>query len=379
MASPIGSRIPSESLLMPSDKLLHALRGVQESNTSIAYEKIHFSNSSELRLEDAIDAYNRTAPVYVLRDLPEQAPSLFRATGGGEAQLLLAQLYGFTWDRWFRPYRSEIDRRQFLTKPIVPPATTLPTKTCSLATVDWVKKLHANFCTRAERIKAIEMSDTDTLRDKIWMDRNLYFMQPLFFAVVIILRSGVYDFESTSDIGTIPVVIASTSIEQDLSAPIDFSLIPEAEWLDKACDSDGRTHAVETTLRAAIDFLILLEKREARAFGLKPGPVESTRSIADEDNNDPIARAARELGWDDNTMGPLQGPSPAWVDAAKYHTWTGRGLLARKKFDNMLRHYRRAANYERDFLRQHNQEWLSLIKQQSRSVTSVSESEKKST
>ena len=152
----------------------------------------------------------------------------------------------------------------------------------------------------------------------------------MFFAVIIILRSAVYDFVTIPDIGDIPVVIASTGIEQDLSAPIDFSLILEAELLDKAYDSAGRTQAIETTLRAAIDFLILLEQREAGAFGFKPDPVESTRNMT-LDRGGPIAAAARELGWDNDAMGLLHGPSSAWVDTGEYHTWTGRGLLPLKR------------------------------------------------
>ncbi len=185
-------------------------------------------------------------------------------------------------------------------------------------------------------------------------------------------------FETIPDIGAILVFIASTGIEQDLSAPIDFCLIPEAELLDKACDSAGRTQAIETSLRAAIDFLILLEQREAGVFGFKPDPVESTRNKT-LDRGDPIAAAARELGWDNDAMGLLHGPSSAWVDTGKYHSWTGRGVLARKAFENVLRFFRRAADFERDRAKQFSPEWLRLIKQQSRSATLISDSKQEST
>ncbi len=97
MSTPIGSGIPSEGLPLPIDELLHALRGVQESEhfnriqeTSCSKwlltpgnpRPIDFDNLSEMRLEDAVDAYNRTAPVYLLRDLPDpQESNTVRGTG----------------------------------------------------------------------------------------------------------------------------------------------------------------------------------------------------------------------------------------------------------------------------------------------------------
>ncbi|OAQ98809.1 hypothetical protein LLEC1_01926 [Akanthomyces lecanii] len=100
---------------------------------------VDFTAASDLCIEDANDACNRTTAVYLLRDgtdlhNPEQGlykPMYFKTA------LLLSQLFRYTYHRWMRPYRSEIDGGQFLTKANLSPSSILPLVTCSMAMVDW--------------------------------------------------------------------------------------------------------------------------------------------------------------------------------------------------------------------------------------------------
>ena len=90
-------------------------------------------------------------------------------------------------------------------------------------------------------------------------------MQPSFRAVAVTIRTSAFTLE-TSDISTIPVLIVRTGIEAGLSAPINLGTIAEGDRTESTVDSQGSLSAVETTLRAAITFLITLEQREAEVL-----------------------------------------------------------------------------------------------------------------
>ncbi len=46
-----------------------------------------------------------------------------------QREALVVHLHNYIYKRWFRPYKSEIDRRQFLTKINVPDMVPLPPET----------------------------------------------------------------------------------------------------------------------------------------------------------------------------------------------------------------------------------------------------------
>lgn len=304
------------------------------------HKPVDFAAATDLRLEDANDACNRTAAVYLLRDLtdpqhPERGvyqPMYFKTV------LLISQLFRYTYHRRFCPYRSEIDRGQFLTKVNLPPASILPLDTCSMAMVDWVRRLHSNFCTRIESIKSQE-----TATEELESEEPFYVMQPVFYAIAVALRTCTYDIDIVN-FGDTPVLIVCTGVERGLSAPIDLSTIDKQDRRGVVTDSSGTLVAVETALSVAITFLMALEAREQHAFGMKPNPIQSTRVLTIYDQ----AYMAKDvLGWDTETMGVLRGPSSTWVDLEKYPAGTTNKRDRLERFDVMCRRDRPNAEFER--------------------------------
>ena len=342
-----GSSAPPRSL--PKHELLHRLRGIQEGHhwqqvyfesahapwlCNMYHQPIDFENKTRLRIEDANGACNRTAPVFILRDEQDPLqPNKDLRSRLFPTEVFLSELYNYTYQRWFRPYKSEIDRNQFLTKVNLPPPAPLPDKTCSQAMVDWIKLLNANFCARVKETKANEIG-----WDEEHADEPLYYLQPLFEAISIAIRASEFTLD-TSDFPKIPVLISRTGNEEALSAPVTFESIAETDKIDTVADDAGDTLAVETTLEAAVTFLMYLEQREAAVYGMKPDPMESTRDMS-RMWVDKVAEYAPRLGWDEKEMGPLRGPSSIWVDTSIYRTWSGQGFDSVTQFANMRRIFR---------------------------------------
>lgn len=216
-----------------------------------------------MRIDDANNACNRTAPLFLVSELPLQStPKTVQESIADYniLRLFISELFQYTYQRWFRPYRSEVDRSQFLTKANLVEKAGLPPTDCSPAMIDLVKSWSANLCARVEDTKSrtVDFDESDTAQ-------RLYFMQPSFRAVAVTIRASAFTLE-TSDISTIPVLIVRTGIEAGLSAPINLGTIAEGDRTESTVDSQGSLSAVETTLRAAITFLITLEQREAEVL-----------------------------------------------------------------------------------------------------------------
>lgn len=172
-------RVDPNCFPLPRNEMLHIFRLNQEKGhhlrisqscasqkwllNSGRHEPVDLDHTSTLDAVDASNACNRTAAVYLLRDAWDPRRRRTRLphvsyTGVDEMTLIAAELFQYTWRRWFRPYKSEIDRGQFLTKVNVPSAATdLPIKTCSLAMVDQLKLKHTNFCDRVRDTMANEI------------------------------------------------------------------------------------------------------------------------------------------------------------------------------------------------------------------------------
>lgn len=280
-----------------------------------------------------------------------------------EAELLLAQVYTYVWDCWFRPYRSEIAWRQSLIKFVVPkPLKLLPPITCSSAMVDKVKQLHANFCAGAERTRSFRAS-LDDEQDKAMQARDWkHYSIPIVPRGRPVIRTSSWDFQITHP-WDIRVVVMPNGVDTGLSASMDLSLVSEAERLDIVCDGTGRLQAVETTLRSATQFLMALEQREADIFGSTPDPHASPCDVTES----PSYRSAQRAGvlWNSNTMGPLHTPTSAWIDVHKYATWTGPGLEQREAFERRFDFYWADASLQREFRARGRPECLIRITQPS--------------
>ncbi|OAA34817.1 hypothetical protein BBO_09034 [Beauveria brongniartii RCEF 3172] len=280
---------------------------------------LYLNHASTLHHEDAGNACNRTAAVYLLRDeWCPRARSTKLLQGEEEISFIAAALFQYTYHRWFHPYKSEVDLGQFLTKVNIPSAATdLPVKTCSLAMVERLKRSHTNFC---ERVR--DIIDNETFCEQVpglfgghkWRRhmRPFFYIQPVFEAVIVAVRTGEFDF-ATTDIADMRTLIVATGKEAK-SGPIDLSLIDAANRLDSVFDN-GRLVAVESRLEVTLSFLLDLEQRE-HALGMQPAP--ANLPVCDMD--DSVARAMEDLGWD--PAEPLHGPSSAWVDTDNHSTRT---------------------------------------------------------
>lgn len=303
----------------------------------------------EMELGYANDCCNRIAPIYILRDrfLPDEAWSGIEPI----LSLFLVRLQNYLYERWFRPYRSDIEYGQFLARIFVPRPTPLPNQPCSRQMVDFVTALHSNTCARVDRAqdRAKSLADLAHFPEEQeaklnWMpelrvakpasiairEQEYFILQPLFRAIAIAIRlNTASSSRDISDVRSMSVLIVRTGIEDGLSAPISFNSISEDLTTGVLCGEKGKVTAIETTLEIAVDFLMKLEQREIAAFGLRPDPVESTRNleIGYCQPRDEILETAVELGWSGDLQ-IFEQPSSTWVDTERYPRWSGPGADA---------------------------------------------------
>ncbi|KAK3324806.1 hypothetical protein B0T19DRAFT_403001 [Cercophora scortea] len=107
---------------------------------------------------------------------------------------------------------------------------------------------------------------------------ELYILQPLFRAVAITLLYDDYDDRGSNTMVDLPVLLILTGVESSLSAPITFDAI-EDKITARIDGSSGHGKAVRATLDAAIEFVMALERREIKAFGLRPKPARAARIV----------------------------------------------------------------------------------------------------
>lgn len=324
------------------ENILHNLRGLQESE--------HFNNlycwdgwagrqyPDMVRLVDldslsgmyigyANGACNRTAPVLLIQDSWHHYLT---------TDIFVQELLMYKYKRWFRPYESNIDKGQFLTKVCtLPKSPAPPTEACSQETADYIKIWNANLCAR---IALAQSNELDYEEENV--GEHLYHIRPLFRAVVVAIRYSSFNVMVT-DISTISVLVIRTGVEDGLSAPIDLEQVPESDRRAVVTDSQGRLSAVEVTLETAITFLMALEKREEADGPVTRDVIQSTRIL--DPMCDTAASRREEFGWDDEKMGLLRGPSSSWVDAAKRPTWSGEGNESFKYYQEMLERKREEA------------------------------------
>lgn len=88
----------------------------------------------------------------------------------------MLHLYCYTYQKWFRPYRSEIEYEQYLSKVIIPSPMCLPKEVCSWPIVDTVRTLNADLCAEIERkqdsIRGLSGLDSVKQREKLAGDRS---------------------------------------------------------------------------------------------------------------------------------------------------------------------------------------------------------------
>ncbi|KAH8893872.1 hypothetical protein GQ53DRAFT_745307 [Thozetella sp. PMI_491] len=316
MASTLASRDPRQ---FTRDEFLWDLRSDAEGDHRYATYRyavqltympsvLHIDHLPEMSATDFVDTCNKSVPIYL--------------TPSRNARLLRMVLHNYIYRRWFRPYRSEIERLRYLCKTISPidlDVEVVP----SQQTISTLLALNQAICSEVEARHHTYDKQLESSSDEVplsagnaFMDRvedhKLHILQPLFRALVIITCSESYHNEDSKNIGKLPVLLVRTGIEDGLSAPITFESIQ-----DQSGDYAGNKtkDIVNTTLEVAIDFVMGIEAREAAVFGLQPTPAAVWKA-----ERRTLAIWRRYRGDE-----PLTGPSSQFVNEDKYPVWQGLG------------------------------------------------------
>ncbi|KAF4509614.1 hypothetical protein G6O67_003766 [Ophiocordyceps sinensis] len=255
---------------------------------------------------DFLDTCNKSVPIFILHGDPYQRMALFTTI-----------LHIYIYRRWFRPYRSDIEGDRFICKFIIP--RDLPDNSpTSQSNIDALLYLHGDLCTQVESCHSIydqqlartddDISFQERLRLLTIRNHKFYVLQPLFRALLVVFSPADWSNEDSSAIGKVPVTIVRTGIEDGLSEPLTFE--PIADKITSYL-SHG---AVRCSLETAIDFVMLLEAREAAAFGLNPDPAAVWKMMFD-------GRIYKTL----RPTEPTIGPSSRFVDTSQITKWSGPG------------------------------------------------------
>ncbi|KAI3391471.1 hypothetical protein diail_7335 [Diaporthe ilicicola] len=285
--------------------------------------------------DDFFELSNKSVPLYVLTSsrLGERQWNLSKVHA-----CLLTSLCCYLFDKWFRPYHSDIDFNQFIAKIIVPMDLECRDTRPSAAMVGDIAEINGEVVNYLEAIKRklVEGVETHCAKEKhqrpepgftnySWEDRDLaaspgrvmchYSVPALFKSLGVILCTEAWNKTGPSEIGNTSVCMFLTGMENSgLSAPITFDSIEDKI---QAVLQLGPKKAVQTTLDTAIDFIMELERREASAAAGNPkDPVLGT------DYPKPDFPEAYNHFFEGVTT---WGPSSEWIDVNAYQKWTGPG------------------------------------------------------
>lgn len=263
-------------------------------------------DNGPMRHKAALDFCNKTAPFYIIDDRGFTAP-------------MNLCLQNWLFQRWFVPYRSEVDFSQFIAK-FISTEGRLPDQVADR--VDLMVKLHRRACADAD-------TQIHLMRNTIpAYDLDLWQIMPSFRAVAVVALFEDYPMYEAY-VPQTSVWVVRTGDEERLSAPVCLDNIDEDAIVDKFVGEDGKPHeAVRTTLETAYCFLCALERREIDAFGRQPDPRREGRiwSLLEDEGRQCHARVedvradvekdARRLGWEGEFN--IEAPTSTWVDVDIY-------------------------------------------------------------
>ncbi|KAJ9417975.1 hypothetical protein FOXG_17386 [Fusarium oxysporum f. sp. lycopersici 4287] len=260
---------------LPRHEILSEIRGQLESyhrrdvykpSTRTAFQPCPFAPNacSELghkRVKDisinyAEDCCNKTVPIYIVPGV------------GGHMELRCA-LHNWLYNKWYQPYRNDIEYHQFIAKlfyPCRPPPDMSPV---SLVTL--INELHGRICDQVATYQreVVTLPPQSIFGGPGFRDQEFLILQPLFKAVTIILSGGDFNVRVT-DMGKLSVPITLTRKDSALSQQMIFKSISH-HVTNFISDT-----AVQVPLHVAIDFITAHNQREIAAFGPQPDPLKST-------------------------------------------------------------------------------------------------------
>lgn len=260
---------------------------------------LSIDNLPRMDVDDFHDTCNKSFSLYIPR---------YR-----KWSLLFTALHNYIYRRWFQPYQSEIEHQRFLCKFIAP--RDLPKNgRITPVSIQGILWLHEAMCDEVESRRHHyenlyrRYSEPYALLTELPARPNLYVLQPLFKALLMICCSKEYGGEDSTQVGKLPVYLVRTRFEDELSEPISF--LPIAAKID--CYLGAGQGTVRTSLETAIDFVMDLEKRERDAFGL---------------HLDPWRPDTWTMNWFQTPLGAgrLVGPSSWLVNPESGMSWDGDG------------------------------------------------------
>ncbi|KAK4154115.1 hypothetical protein C8A00DRAFT_14749 [Chaetomidium leptoderma] len=179
----------------------------------------------------------------------------------------------------------------------------------ALATFHGILCAKTEECWRESRAHHARWVEEDPVGANSWSIKvprhESHLLRPLFRALMAIVCCADYDGEDSTTAGRFPVCLVRTGVEDGLSAPISFHAEVVAHRMKYLSDN-----VVETTLEAAVDFIMALEAREAAVFGIQPDPASVVEVPMDEEGHE-LTRL----------------PSTQWVsdEKAAEWGWCGKG------------------------------------------------------
>ncbi|KAK0674688.1 hypothetical protein QBC41DRAFT_309341 [Cercophora samala] len=198
-------------------------------------------------------------------------------------------IHNYIYRRWFQPYRTEIEGWRFLCKFLYLKNARHthhadsdhldPTQD----SIDEFVSLNRVLCSAVEAYPRLYLTEPIVQRPyetdgerfcrEIMASNNptqRYVLQHLFKALLLIVPPVRCRYQPSAEMGSLPVFLVRTGVEEDLSAPIDFRGIARDKILDSATELSE--DVIKVTLETAVDFLGALEAREVAAVGLRPDP-----------------------------------------------------------------------------------------------------------
>lgn len=273
---------------------------------------------------------NKTVPIYILT-----SP---RKDDNTTLPVLRSSLVNYLYNKWFRPYKTDIEFFQFFAKPIVPMHLECPDTKPSAALIDalvkesraiahWVNTALVWFVSTAKEGTVQGEGKDLTLPLMSWhgWDRSTplqcHTLSPIFQSIGLVLCTEGWDGEHSTEMGKMSVCMFLTGRdpkEAGLSAPITFDAIEDDKI--QAVLQRGPRRTVQTTLETAVDFIMELERREAAAAaaGLI---MPSILDVAERYPPPKIPEAYSHLFQE----GTVSGRSSEWIDTNVYKEWTGKG------------------------------------------------------
>ncbi|EKJ67619.1 hypothetical protein FPSE_12200 [Fusarium pseudograminearum CS3096] len=274
------------------------------------------------KLFDMIPCYNKSVMLYILD--PNREANCY-------CDGILKFLDIWMYRQWFEPYKSDIDFERYIAR------TTLLRwkKDAQKPSLEEINKFHKGLChdltdgmlrdMPSESVDYLKKRHLDTQNgtfeteeDIIATFKDVYVVQPTFRSFFIVMQHTQGFKEGpfrAGDVGDIPVYLVCTECHN--------------EFHDRETYSDimGPCCSIHTTLKAAIRFIMNLERKQPAAKKTLPCRLKY-RAIREYETID-IEKEAEAMGWKTEWHGkfPLDQPCSTWVDRNKYTEWTGAGAV----------------------------------------------------